>query len=52
MIQIMVKNHMNFKDSNDGIESIESTKKLTILNEVMKELLANDYVLDFDFETF
>ena len=37
---------------NDGIESIESTKKLTILNEVMKELLANDYVLDFDFETF
>lgn len=37
---------------NDGVESIESTFNLTTLNEVMKELLTANYVLDFDFESY
>lgn len=37
---------------NDGIDSIESTFNLTTLNEVMKELLNANYVLDFDFESY
>lgn len=37
---------------NDGIESIESTAKLTTLNAVMKELLNENYVLDFNYESY
>lgn len=37
---------------NDGIESIESTHNLTTLNQVMKELLNLDYVLNFDYEQY
>lgn len=37
---------------NDGVESIEATFNLTTLNQVMKELLNNDYVLNFDYELF
>lgn len=37
---------------NDGIESIESTAKLTTLNAVMKELLNANYVLDFNYESY
>lgn len=37
---------------NDGVESIESTAKLTTLNEVMKSLLNANYVLDFDYESY
>lgn len=37
---------------NDGVDSIESTAKLTTLNAVMKELLNANYVLDFDFESY
>lgn len=37
---------------NDGVDSIESTFKLTTLNEVMKLLLNDNYVLDFDYESY
>lgn len=37
---------------NDGVDSIESTAKLTTLNEVMKLLLNDNYVLDFDYESY
>lgn len=37
---------------NDGVDSIESNAKLTTLNEVMKLLLNDNYVLDFDYESY
>ena len=37
---------------NDGIDSIESTPHLTVLNGVMKYLLNNDYVIDFSYEYY
>ena len=37
---------------NDDIDSIESTHHLTVLNGVMKYLLNNNYVLDFNYEQY
>lgn len=37
---------------NDSIESIESTHSLTTLNLVLKELLNNNYVINFDYEKY
>lgn len=35
-----------------GLESIEATFNLTTLNNVMKALLNNNYVLNFEYEAF
>lgn len=37
---------------NDSIESIESTHNLTTLNLVLKELLNNNFVVNFDYEKY
>ena len=37
---------------NDGVDSVESTAHLTVLNGVMKYLLNNGYVLDFSYELY
>lgn len=37
---------------NDGVDSVESTAHLTVLNGVMKYLLNNGYVLDFTYEYY
>lgn len=37
---------------NDDIDSIESTHHLTVLNGIMKYLLNNNYVLDFNYEKY
>lgn len=37
---------------NNSIESIEATHNLTTLNLVLKELLNNDFVLNFSYEKY
>lgn len=37
---------------NDSSESVESTFNLTTLNQVLKELLNKEYVVNFDYEKF
>lgn len=37
---------------NESLESIESTHSLTTLNLVLKELLNNNFVVNFDYEKY
>ena len=36
----------------EGIKSIESTQNLTTLNQVMRALLNDDYILNFEYEIY
>ena len=37
---------------NEGIESIEATFNLSTVNQVLKELLNNNYSINFDYEKY
>ena len=37
---------------NNEVDNIEATHNITTLNEVMKELLNNDYLITFEFEQY